>query len=127
MTPVPHHPTPGASRSAGPPRGGRRLLTAAIWTASLAALVVGGALASLFVMMPVSLDLGEMFAAGAGPWRDAAVATLAFCGLLGASAVALLLWHRARGQAGATIAWAITAGEVALVAWGCAVVMRDWF
>ncbi len=115
--------------AAAPPRRG--LLTAAIWIVSIAALAAGGLLASLFVMMPVSLDIGEMVAAGADPWRDAAYAAIAYCGLFGASAVALALWHRARRRTAAGImawaAWAITAAEVVFVAWGGAAVMRDWF
>ena len=123
----PSHPlSPTAGPAASPSRRG--LLTLALWTASLAALAAGGLIASLFVMMPVSLDLGEMVAAGTDPWRDAAYAALSFCVLFVASAAALALWHGSRGRTTAALAaWAITAVELIAVALAGAVVMRDWF
>ena len=106
----------------------RSLPTIAIWTLSLVTLAIGGVLASLFVMMPVSLDVGEMVAGGVDPWRDAAYAALAYCGLFGASAGALVLWHRRRGHTAARLAaWAIAAAAVAAVAFAGALVLRDWF
>lgn len=100
------------------------LLTAAIWTLSLLGLAVGGLIATEFVLIPVSLDIGEVVAGGMGPWRDAAEAAALFAVLLVATAVSLRLWHGTRFKA---LAWLLLLLELAGVGWSSVVVYRDYF
>ena len=101
-----------------------RFLTAASWTLSLLGLAVGGLVATEFVLIPVSLDIGEVVTGGIEPWRDAAEAAALFAALLVATAVSLRLWHSAHFK---MLAWLMTAVELAGVGWASFVVYRDYF
>lgn len=101
----------------------KRFATFAIWAASLAVLLLGGTLATPFVMMPLSLDFGDLLAGGAEPWREAAYAGGAFTVLAIAVVLGLWLWHRGRLFA----AWTFAAGEAVAVGWCGWVVYRDFF
>ncbi len=102
----------------------RTLLTAGFWTVSVACVVLAGALAAVFVFMPISLDPGEMITAGIEPWQDAAVAAGAFLLLLVAAAVSLRLWHTVRFK---PVALVLVAAEIAAVCWSTALVYHDYF
>ena len=102
----------------------RTLVTALVWTISLVCLAIGGTLATIFVFMPVSLDPGEMIAAGVGPWRDAAISVGAFVALLIAAVISLRLWHTARFK---PIALLLTLGEIVAVCWSSVMVYNDYF
>ena len=101
-----------------------QILTAAIWAVSLTYLVVAGLVAAEFVLMPVSLDMSELLTAGSQPWRDAAIAAVAFTALLVLAAISLRLWHTVRFR---TIAWALTLLDLVAVGWFGYVVLRDYF
>lgn len=100
-----------------------RILTVAIWTVSLGCILVAGAVALEFVLMPVSLDFGEILAAGSEPWRDAALAAGGFTALLVTAAVGLRLWHTARFK---LLAWVLTGAELAAVSWIGALIYREY-
>ena len=102
----------------------RKLLTAGFWTVSVTCVVLAGALAAIFVFMPISLDPSEMITAGVEPWRDAAVAIGAFLVLLVASAIGLRLWHTIRFK---PVALLLVAAQIAAVCWSGALVYRDYF
>lgn len=102
----------------------RSALTAAVWAANLLALVVGGLIAALFVVMPTSLGPSEMIEAGAEPWVDALWAGGAFVALVVVAVVALALWHSARLR---MLGVVLSLAEVAGVAWMAAKVYTDYF
>ncbi len=98
--------------------------TVMIWAVSLLTLAAAAAITTLFVMMPVSLDVGEMISAGAEPWQDALVAAASFTALLIVTALSLRLWHTVRFK---PLALMFTAAEIASVGWTGFVVYRDYF
>ncbi len=100
------------------------LLTAAIWIISLLSLTVAGLIATELVLIPASIDIGEIVTGGTGPWLDAAYAAGLFVALLVATAVSLRLWYSARFKG---LAWLLTAAEVACVGWSSFVLYRDYF
>lgn len=97
--------------------------TFAVWAVSLSCLLAGGLLATPFMMMPVSLDFGEMLAGGAEPWREAAYAIGAFTALAIAVVLGLWCWYRGR----LSVAWIFAAGETLAVGWCGWMVYRDFF
>ena len=101
-----------------------KLLTAGFWTLSIVCVVGAGALATLFVFIPISLDPSEMITAGVEPWQDAAVAVGAFSLLLVAAVVSLRLWHTRRLK---PLALLLAVAEIAAVCWSGALVYRDYF
>lgn len=102
----------------------RSLLTIGVWSASTLSLLVGGLIAIEFVLLPTSLDIGEMVAGGSEPWIDALEAAFGFCGLLAASVAGLWLWHTVRFR---MVGLALVLAEVAAVAVVGARVYSDYF
>ena len=100
------------------------VLTRLMWAVSLACVILGGAIAGLFVLMASSLEPTDLLSDGVEPYTDAAIAAGAFVGLVLAAAAGLLAWHSVRFRA---IGVVLTACEVGLVAWGSLRVYNDYF
>ena len=102
----------------------RTALTAAVWAATLLALVVGGLIAALFVVMPTSLGPTEMIEAGVEPWTTALWAGGAFVLLVIVALAGLAMWHSARLR---VVGLVLVLAQVAAVAWAALKVYGDYF
>jgi hypothetical protein len=102
----------------------RKILTACIWIVALASLVVGGLIATMFMLIATSLDPTDIVTAGVEPWTDALDAGLAFVALVVATALGLFLWHSARFKFAGLLT---TLAVAACVAWTSVQVYHEYF
>lgn len=94
------------------------------WIFALGLLCMAGLLAGGIVLIPLSLDPGEIILAGADPWTEAAEAAGAFAVAAGMTALSLRLWHSARFRAAALL---LTLVQLGAVAWACRIFYTDYF
>jgi hypothetical protein len=99
------------------------LLTAAVWSLSLASLVAAGIVATGLVIMASSLDPTDVITSGIEAWTEALEACAGFVALVCVSAVALRLWHSRRFAA---VGFTLAVAQALITGWACVMIFRDY-
>ncbi len=98
-------------------------LNAILWLTASLSLIVGGLIATAFVLMATSLDPFDMISVGTEPWVNAAIAVGAFIGLVASTVLGLMMWRSQRLKICGAILIAV---QVALVVKACAMVYAEY-